>query len=54
MTPKEATAVNVLLGYMVGKDEQPPKEVVLALLTNHFFLVHSSFNDVIKLFLILN
>ena len=26
-------AVNVLLGYMVGKEEQPPREVVLALET---------------------
>ena len=33
MTPKEATAVNVLLGYMVGKGEQPPREVVIALET---------------------
>jgi hypothetical protein len=33
MTPKEATAVNVLLGYMVGKEEQPPREVVRALET---------------------
>lgn len=31
MTPQEATAVNVLLGYMVGKDETPPREVVFAL-----------------------
>ena len=31
MTPKEATAVNVLLGYMTGKDVRPPREVVLAL-----------------------
>ena len=31
MTPQEATAVNVLLGYMVGKDERPPREVVRAL-----------------------
>jgi hypothetical protein len=33
MTPKEATAVNVLLGYMVGKEERLPREVVLALET---------------------
>jgi hypothetical protein len=33
MTPKEATAVNVLLGYMVGKEERPPREVVRALET---------------------
>jgi hypothetical protein len=33
MTPKEATAVNVLLGYLVGKGERPPREVVLALET---------------------
>jgi hypothetical protein len=33
MTPKEATAVNVLLGYIVAKDERPPREVVLALET---------------------
>jgi hypothetical protein len=33
MTPKEATAVNVLLGYMTGKDERLPREVVLALET---------------------
>jgi hypothetical protein len=33
MTPKEATAVNILLGYLAGKDERPPREVVLALET---------------------
>lgn len=31
MTPAEATAVNVLLGYMAGIEEQPPREVVRAL-----------------------
>ncbi len=31
MTPKEATAVNVLLGYLAGKEDQPPREVVLGL-----------------------
>jgi len=31
MTPREATGVNVLLGYMAGKDELPPREVVFAL-----------------------
>ena len=35
MTPREATAVNVLLGYMVGKDELPPREVVFALEIPH-------------------
>lgn len=30
-TPKEATAVNVLLGYFAGKAELLPREVVLAL-----------------------
>jgi hypothetical protein len=29
MTPKEATAVNVLLRYMAGKEDDPPREVVL-------------------------
>ncbi|PFG38220.1 hypothetical protein ATJ97_0692 [Georgenia soli] len=33
MTQKEATAVNVLLGYMVGKGDLPPREVVLSLET---------------------
>jgi len=33
MTPKEATAVNVLLGYLAGKEDQPPREVVLGLET---------------------
>lgn len=33
MTPKEATAVNVLLGYLAGKDEQPQDEVVRSLET---------------------
>jgi hypothetical protein len=31
MTPKEATAVNTLLGYMAAKEERPPREIVLAL-----------------------
>ena len=33
MTPQEATAVNILLGYFVGKEELPPREVVRALET---------------------
>lgn len=33
MTPREATAVNVLLGYFVGRDELPPREVVRSLET---------------------
>lgn len=33
MTPKEATAENVLLGYMSGRDERPPREVVISLET---------------------
>jgi hypothetical protein len=33
MTPNEATTVNVLLGYLAGKDEQLPREVVLGLET---------------------
>lgn len=33
MTPKEAAAVNVLFGYLVGKADDLPKEVVLALET---------------------
>jgi hypothetical protein len=33
MTPKEATAVNVLLGYLAGKEDTPPREVVLSLET---------------------
>jgi hypothetical protein len=33
MTPKEATAVNTLLGYLAGKDDRPPREIVLALET---------------------
>jgi hypothetical protein len=31
MTPSEATAVNVLLGYFAGKEPEPPHEVVRAL-----------------------
>jgi hypothetical protein len=31
MTPTEATAVNVLLGYFAGKEPEPPREVVRAL-----------------------
>ena len=31
MTPAEATAVNVLLGYLAGKGDQLPREVVRAL-----------------------
>jgi hypothetical protein len=31
MTPREATGVNVLLSYLAGKDELPPREVVFAL-----------------------
>jgi len=33
MTPAEATAVNILFGYLAGKGDQPPREVVLALET---------------------
>jgi len=33
MTPKEATAVNVLLGYLAGREDQPRREVVLGLET---------------------
>ena len=33
MTPKEAAAVNVLFGYLAGREGQPPREVVLALET---------------------
>jgi hypothetical protein len=33
MTPKEATAVNTLLGYLSAKEDQPPREIVLALET---------------------
>lgn len=33
MTPQEATAVNVLLGYFAGKAEPPPREIVRALET---------------------
>lgn len=33
MTPKEATAVNVLLGYLAGKKDLPPREVVHGLET---------------------
>jgi hypothetical protein len=33
MTPKEATAVNTLLGYLAGKDDRLPREVVLGLET---------------------
>ncbi|MGO4249498.1 hypothetical protein AB4Y87_19970 [Paenarthrobacter sp. RAF54_2] len=33
MTPKEATAVNVLLGYFAGRSEQPPAEIVRSLET---------------------
>ena len=33
MTPGEATAVNILSGYLAGKEDQPPHEVVLALET---------------------
>lgn len=33
MTPKEATAVNTLLGYMAAKEDQPPREIVFALAT---------------------
>jgi len=33
MTPGEATAVNILYGYLAGEEEEPPHEVVLALET---------------------
>lgn len=33
MTPQEATAVNVLLGYLAAKEDRPPREVVRALET---------------------
>lgn len=33
MTPGEAAAVNVLVGYFVGQTTDPPREVVLALET---------------------
>ena len=33
MTPGEAAAVNILFGYLAGKDDQPPGEVVHALET---------------------
>ena len=33
MTPKEATAVNVLLGYFAGRAELPPPEIVRSLET---------------------
>ncbi|MBU8865533.1 hypothetical protein [Paenarthrobacter aromaticivorans] len=33
MTPKEATAVNVLLGYFAGRSEQPPAQIVRSLET---------------------
>ncbi len=33
MTPAEAAAVNVLVGYFVGQPSDPPREVVLALET---------------------
>ena len=33
MTPAEAAAVNVLVGYFVGPPSDPPREVVLALET---------------------
>jgi hypothetical protein len=33
MTPKEATAVNTLLGYMAAKEDRPPQEIVFALET---------------------
>lgn len=35
MTSKKAIGVNFPLGYMVGKDEQPPREIVLALAEKH-------------------
>jgi hypothetical protein len=31
MTPQEATAVNVLLGYFAGRPELPPREIVRSL-----------------------
>lgn len=31
MTPQEAAAVNVLFGYLVGRTDDLPREVVLAL-----------------------
>ena len=33
MTPQEATAVGVLLGYFAGRAELPPREIVLVLET---------------------
>lgn len=33
MTPAEAAAVNVLVGYFVGQPSDPPREVVMALET---------------------
>ena len=33
MTPAEAAAVNVLVGYFLGQATEPPREVVLALET---------------------
>ena len=33
MTPREAAAVNVLFGYLAGKADDLPREVVLALET---------------------
>jgi len=33
MTPVEATAVNILFAYLAGKEDQPPRVVVLALET---------------------
>ena len=33
MTPAEAAAVNVLVGFFVGQPSDPPREVVLALET---------------------
>ncbi len=31
MTPQEATAVNVLLGYFAGRPELPPAEIIRSL-----------------------
>jgi hypothetical protein len=31
MTPQEATAVNILLGYFAGRPELPPPEIVRSL-----------------------
>ena len=31
MTPQEATAVNILLGYFAGRPELPPREIVRSL-----------------------